>query len=210
MRLNVARRDVLERAAAAPVRSAPSCATSTRASPVRATGPRAVPRDRDVPRGVPPPHAGRPDADGAAPSRVGSPTSTTASPSSRAPARPAQPARPRREVRAAARRLATSTPPEIVARRASHARRCNRVARRTLRRRRAHASKAAGLLNEKAVGAFVTKIRSKAAEGVSETDEIALVRATTTMLLHDGLVASPALAPAALPTKVVAATKLAA
>ena len=63
--------------------------------------------------------------------------------------------------------------------------------------------RAAGLLDEKAVGALVTKIRSKGAEGVSETDEMALVGATTTMLLHDRLVASPSLAPAALPTKVV-------
>ena len=63
--------------------------------------------------------------------------------------------------------------------------------------------RAAGLLDEKAVDALVSKIRSKGSEGVSETDEMALVGATTTMLLHDRLVASPSLAPAALPTKVV-------
>ena len=38
---------------------------------------------------------------------------------------------------------------------------------------------------------------------MSETDEMAIVGAATTMLLHERLVASPRLAPAALPKKVV-------
>ncbi len=65
----------------------------------------------------------------------------------------------------------------------------------------------AELLDGKAVAGLLAKIRSKGAEGVSETDEMALVGATTTMLLHERMVASPSLAPPALPTKVVRANE---
>ena len=69
---------------------------------------------------------------------------------------------------------------------------------------------AAGLLDTRAVGALLTKIRAGGSEGVTETDEMALVGAATTMILHDRLIESPTIAPAALPTKVVRGEEVAA
>ena len=62
---------------------------------------------------------------------------------------------------------------------------------------------AVGLLDASAVAALLAKARRSDGAGVTETDEMALVGATTTMLLHERLVSSPSLAPPALPTKLV-------
>jgi asparagine synthase (glutamine-hydrolysing) len=62
---------------------------------------------------------------------------------------------------------------------------------------------ATGLLDPVAVTALVAKARRRG--GVAETDEMALVAALTTTLLHERLVAAPTLAPAALPTRVIRA-----
>jgi len=61
----------------------------------------------------------------------------------------------------------------------------------------------AGLLSSEAVRAVVRKCRENVDRTVSETDEMALVGIVSTMLLYEGLVARPTLAPSAEPSKVV-------
>ena len=61
---------------------------------------------------------------------------------------------------------------------------------------------AAGIFRPEAVQRVVAKFEANA-DRASETDEMALVGAISTMLLHEQLVANPTLAPAALPTRVV-------
>jgi asparagine synthase (glutamine-hydrolysing) len=60
-----------------------------------------------------------------------------------------------------------------------------------------------GLFKADAVSALVRKCAAAGEAGVGETDEMALVGVVSTMLLHDRLVAEPALAPPAVPTRVV-------
>ena len=61
---------------------------------------------------------------------------------------------------------------------------------------------AAGIFRPEAVQRVVAKFEANA-DRASETDEMALVGAISTMLLHEQLVANPTLAPAARPTRVV-------
>lgn len=61
----------------------------------------------------------------------------------------------------------------------------------------------AGLFDEKRVTRLITKCRDNLEQGSSEVDEMALVGAISTMLLHDALVERPSLAPPLPPTKVV-------
>jgi asparagine synthase (glutamine-hydrolysing) len=68
---------------------------------------------------------------------------------------------------------------------------------------RPEAVAAAGVLEPTAVARVVAKFEQAGASGVGETDEMALVGALSTMLLHQRLVESPTLAPAATPTRVV-------
>jgi asparagine synthase (glutamine-hydrolysing) len=61
----------------------------------------------------------------------------------------------------------------------------------------------AGIFRPEAVQRVVAKFEATGGARVSETDEMALVGAISTMLLHEQLVARPALAAPARPTKVV-------
>jgi asparagine synthase (glutamine-hydrolysing) len=61
----------------------------------------------------------------------------------------------------------------------------------------------AGIFRPEAVQRVVAKFEASGGARVSETDEMALVGAISTMLLHDQLVERPALASPARPTKVV-------
>ena len=61
---------------------------------------------------------------------------------------------------------------------------------------------AAGVFKPEAVRRVVAKFEANA-DRASETDEMALVGAISTMLLHEQLVASPRLAAPASPTRVV-------
>ena len=61
----------------------------------------------------------------------------------------------------------------------------------------------AGVFDPDAVARLVSKCESAGTAGVGETDEMGLVGAISTMLLHDRLVTSPVLAPPATPTRVV-------
>ena len=61
----------------------------------------------------------------------------------------------------------------------------------------------AGILDPEAVRRVVAKFEAQGAARAGETDEMALVGAVSTMLLHEQLVARPALAPEAVATRVV-------
>ena len=61
----------------------------------------------------------------------------------------------------------------------------------------------AGVLHPEAVRRVVAKFEAQGAARAGETDEMALVAAVSTMLLHEQLVARPSLAPEAVPTRVV-------
>jgi asparagine synthase (glutamine-hydrolysing) len=61
----------------------------------------------------------------------------------------------------------------------------------------------AGLLSADAVERVVAKFEAAGGARAGETDEMALVGAISTMLLHDRLVASPSLSPPAVPTRTV-------
>jgi asparagine synthase (glutamine-hydrolysing) len=61
----------------------------------------------------------------------------------------------------------------------------------------------AGLLSADAVRRVVAKFEAAGGTRAGETDEMALVGAISTMLLHEQLVARPSLAPEAVPTRVV-------
>jgi asparagine synthase (glutamine-hydrolysing) len=61
----------------------------------------------------------------------------------------------------------------------------------------------AGVLDPEAVRRVVAKLEAQGAARAGETDEMALVGAVSTMLLHEQLVARPSLAPEAVPTRVV-------
>jgi asparagine synthase (glutamine-hydrolysing) len=67
--------------------------------------------------------------------------------------------------------------------------------------------KEAGLLAPEAVSRVLAKFEASSSRA-GETDEMALVGAISTMLLHERLVARPALAPDAVPTKVVVGAAL--
>jgi asparagine synthase (glutamine-hydrolysing) len=60
-----------------------------------------------------------------------------------------------------------------------------------------------GVFRPDAVERLVRKCESAGAAGVGETDEMALVGTISVMLLHEGLIARPELAPAGEPTRVV-------
>ena len=62
---------------------------------------------------------------------------------------------------------------------------------------------AAGVFAPDAVRRVVAKFEASGGARAGETDEMALVGAVSTMLLHEQLVASPSLAPEAVPTRVV-------
>jgi asparagine synthase (glutamine-hydrolysing) len=62
---------------------------------------------------------------------------------------------------------------------------------------------AAGVFAPDAVRRVVAKFEAAGGARAGETDEMALVGAVSTMLLHEQLVASPSLAPEAVPTRVV-------
>ena len=182
------------------------------ARPVRALQPArqgAVRRDPDVPRGLPAALAGRPDADG--------PLDRGPLPVPRLPrrrvrgraARPAAAARARGEVRAAPSRQHVPAGGGLRAPQASvpgaDRPRLRRRGRARVRPRAARArsgSSAAGIFRPEAVQRVVAKFEANA-DRASETDEMALVGAISTMLLHEQLVANPTLAPAARPTRVV-------
>jgi hypothetical protein len=53
------------------------------------------------------------------------------------------------------------------------------------------------------VAALTAKLTSQDAVKISEVDEMALMGALSTMLLHESFIASPSVAPAATPAKVV-------
>ncbi len=61
----------------------------------------------------------------------------------------------------------------------------------------------AGVFSPEAVRRVVAKFEATGAARAGETDEMALVGAVSTMLLHERLVARPALAPEAVPTRIV-------
>jgi asparagine synthase (glutamine-hydrolysing) len=61
----------------------------------------------------------------------------------------------------------------------------------------------AGIFDPEAVRRVLAKFEATGGMRVSETDEMALVGTISTMLLHQRLVAEPALAPEAVPTRVV-------
>jgi asparagine synthase (glutamine-hydrolysing) len=63
--------------------------------------------------------------------------------------------------------------------------------------------RAVGIFDPDAVERLVRKCESAGAAGVGETDEMGLVGALSTMLLHEQLVERPALAAPAVPTRVV-------
>lgn len=60
-----------------------------------------------------------------------------------------------------------------------------------------------GLFEPRAVRLLVQKCRKRVEQGVSESDEMALVGVLSTLLLHHSLVASPRLAATAAPTRLV-------
>jgi asparagine synthase (glutamine-hydrolysing) len=62
---------------------------------------------------------------------------------------------------------------------------------------------AVGIFDGKAVAALTAKLTSQDAVKISEVDEMALMGALSTMLLHESFIASPSVAPAATPAKVV-------
>ena len=62
---------------------------------------------------------------------------------------------------------------------------------------------AIGLFDGRSVAALTAKLTAQEAAKVSEVDEMALMGALSTMLLHESFVASPSVAPAATPAKVV-------
>jgi asparagine synthase (glutamine-hydrolysing) len=66
---------------------------------------------------------------------------------------------------------------------------------------------AVGLFDAQSVSALTAKLTAQDAVKVSEVDEMALVGALSTMLLHEAFVASPSLAPPATPVKVVERTR---
>ena len=201
---------VVERARAADDPAARLIAAAARA--VRALQPArqgAVRRDPDLPRGLPAALAGRPDADG--------PLDRGPLPVPRLPrrgvrrraARPAAAARARGEVRAAPRRQHVPAGGGLRAPQASvpgadrpRLRRRGRARLRPRAARARRASSAAGIFRPEAVQRVVAKFEANA-DRASETDEMALVGAISTMLLHEQLVANPTLAPAARPTRVV-------
>jgi asparagine synthase (glutamine-hydrolysing) len=65
---------------------------------------------------------------------------------------------------------------------------------------------AAGIFDSKVVAGLATKLAAQHASRASETDEMALVAALSTMLLHESFVAAPSAARAAVPNKVVERT----
>jgi asparagine synthase (glutamine-hydrolysing) len=65
---------------------------------------------------------------------------------------------------------------------------------------------AIGIFDGKAVGSLTAKLTSQDAVKVSEVDEMALMGALSTMLLHESFIASPSVSPAATPAKVVERT----
>ena len=66
----------------------------------------------------------------------------------------------------------------------------------------------AGVLSADAVRRVVSKFETAGAARAGETDEMALVGAVSTMLLHEQLVAHPSLAPEAVPTRVVVGARV--
>jgi asparagine synthase (glutamine-hydrolysing) len=68
---------------------------------------------------------------------------------------------------------------------------------------RADRLRAAGVFEPAAVEWLLRKCRKNADVGVSEMDEMALVGVLSTMLLHDQMIAQPALAEPAVPTRIV-------
>jgi asparagine synthase (glutamine-hydrolysing) len=65
---------------------------------------------------------------------------------------------------------------------------------------------AAGLFDSRAVSALTSKLAGQAPEKTSEVDEMALVGALSTMLLHELFIVAPSATRAAVPTKVVERT----
>ena len=162
----------------------------------------AVPRDHDLPRGLPAALAGRPDADG--PLDRG-PLPVPRLPRGRArgaAARPAAAARAGGEVRAAqgggaaAARggvpRARSVPTGRRSARSSSARTRPSTSASCCSR---SASRRPGLFSPEAVRRVVAKFEAAGSARAGETDEMALVGAVSTMLLHEQLVARPSLAP---------------
>jgi asparagine synthase (glutamine-hydrolysing) len=65
---------------------------------------------------------------------------------------------------------------------------------------------AAGIFDAGAVDALTAKLSAQEPDKISEMDEMAVLAALSTMLLHESFVASPTAAPVAIPTKVVERT----
>jgi asparagine synthase (glutamine-hydrolysing) len=65
---------------------------------------------------------------------------------------------------------------------------------------------AVGIFDSGAVAALTAKLRAQDPGKVSEMDEMAVLAALSTMLLHESFVASPSAAPIAVPAKVVERT----
>lgn len=66
-----------------------------------------------------------------------------------------------------------------------------------------------GIFRPGAVARLVAKCRARTGIGVGESDEMALVGVLSTLLLHERLVARPALAPPLLPGRVVTGQRVA-
>jgi asparagine synthase (glutamine-hydrolysing) len=60
-----------------------------------------------------------------------------------------------------------------------------------------------GIFDSAAVASLTAKVQGQEPAKVSEVDEMALLAALSTMLLHESFIASPSAAPVAVPTKVV-------